>query len=95
MAYCGPRGIPHSEFLQWRTTDRDKALTWFLRDREACPSCGIRGSELDPKQGGSRDAYRAEIVECLGCVERERALDAPELKKQRGLSVSLVRNKGV
>lgn len=93
MAYCGPRGIPHSQFLSWSKTDRDKALTWLLRDRSACPSCGTRPEEWDPAKGGSRDAYRADIVECRGCVERERAQDAPELKTQRGLSIALVRNR--
>jgi hypothetical protein len=95
MEYCGPRGIPHSQFLDWRDSDRSKAIWWSVRQRAACPSCGTRAEEWDPAKGGSRDAYRAELVECPGCVERERAQDAPELKRQRGLSVSLVRNRGV
>lgn len=94
MAYCGPRGLPHSEFLGWSAADRDKAIWWHMRDRAACPSCGTRPEEWDPGRGGSRDAYRADLHECPGCVERERAQDAPELKEQRGLSVVLVRNVG-
>lgn len=93
MAVCADYGIRHSEFLGWPATDRDKAIWWSLRRQAACPACGTRPEEWDPKRGGSRDAYRAEITECLGCVERERAQDAPEMKKRRGLSVGLTRNR--
>lgn len=95
MAVCAAYGIPHSQFLAWRQTDRDKSIWWEIRQRSTCPSCGTRAEEWDPRQGGSRDAYRADFRECAGCVEKERASDAPELKEQRGLSVILVKNKGV
>ena len=95
MEYCGPRGIPHDVFLTWRKTSRDKALAWLLRHRATHPPCGTRPEEWDPKQGGSRDAYRAELQECLGCVEIERAQYAPELKNQRGMNVVLIKNQGV
>lgn len=93
MAYCGPRGIPHSAFLSWSKADRDKALTWLARDMAACPACGTRDAEWDPKRGGSRDAYRIEFHECPGCVEKERAQEAPELKEQRGVRPVLVKNR--
>lgn len=95
MAVCSAYGIPHSEFLSWRPTDRDKAVWWELRQRSTCQSCGTRQEEWDPDRGGSRDAYRADLHQCAGCVERQRAEDAPDLKEQRGMSVILIRNRGV
>lgn len=86
--------VRHSEFLSWDKLDRDKAIVHYIRKRETC-TCGTRPDEWDPKRGGSRDAYRADFAECPGCVERERASEAPELKEQRGLRVVLIRNRGV
>lgn len=91
MAYCGPRGIPHSFFLGgphgWTGDDRDKALAWQEMDRQTCRGCGTRPEEWDPKQGGDRKAYVAEVRVCPGCEVRERgevALNDPATKSQRG-----------
>jgi hypothetical protein len=67
MAYCGPRALPHSEFLAWRRSDRDKALWWVIHERQRCQSCGTRPEEWNPKQGGDLHAYTAEAVHCRGC----------------------------
>lgn len=92
MAYCAPRGIPHSRFLAWDPDDRDKAVAWMVRQSDTCPGCGTRGDEWDPARGGDRFAYEARIRQCPGCVELERAQDAPEMRQGRGMRVDLVRN---
>lgn len=75
MAYCGPRGLPHSFFLGgphlWTQADRDKALAWQELDRQTCKGCGTRPEEWDPEQGGSRDAWEYVIDVCPGCERRE------------------------
>lgn len=73
LAYCVPLGLPHSEFLAWSADDQDKALA-FLSDRsERCQDCGTKPAEWDPAQGGSRTAYVAEPIRCLGCETRAQA----------------------
>lgn len=72
MAYCGPRGIPHSHFLGgplvWTASDRDKALAWQRRENSRCPSCGTREDEWDRDE----DAYHAVMLRCPGCEQRQR-----------------------
>lgn len=75
-------------------SDRDKALWWHIRQREACPGCGTRADEWNEAKGGNRFAYEAKITQCSGCVERERTQETREVKEQRGMHVVLVRNKG-
>lgn len=85
--------IPHSEFLSWSASDRNKAVWQFLRQRKKCRRCLTRAEEWDPEQGGHRRAYRAEIRQCEGCVVLERAESAPEFKSTtRGLYAALVLN---
>ncbi|MGH3097892.1 MAG: hypothetical protein ACRDMV_18070 [Streptosporangiales bacterium] len=67
MAVCAEYRIPHSRFLGWEASDRDKAIWWHIRQREACPSCGTRRDEWDPKKGGRTDAYVASARRCHGC----------------------------
>lgn len=67
MDYCGPIGLRHSEFLSWDRDDRDKAIVWAMRRRQACGSCGTRPDEWNPDLGGSNTAYVAEIRSCRGC----------------------------
>lgn len=40
MAYCGPHGIPYTEFLQWDDLSRDAALAWKADHDQRCSSCG-------------------------------------------------------
>lgn len=67
MRVCAAYGIPHSEFLSWSKTDRDKALWWDIRQRETCQSCGTRAEEWteDPQ------AYTWKVDSCPGCEVRE------------------------
>jgi len=100
MAYCGPRGIPHSHFLggplHWTAADRDKAIWWQLRQADTCPSCGTRGEEWDEARGGSRNAYVPELARCRGCEVTGRTEETREFKDGgRGLRVSLRRRRGV
>lgn len=94
LDYCCPRGIPHSEFLGWSTSDRDKAIWWLLRERETCPSCGTRPEEWLESKGGHRHAYIGQVHECEGCIVRARTEEAPEMKQGRpeARRVVLVRN---
>lgn len=74
MAYCGPRGIPHGQFLAWEPDDQDKALAWVLLDRAVCPGCGTFPDEwVDPMTGRTvpDPPYVPELVRCYGCAERE------------------------
>lgn len=92
MAVCADYHIPHSEFLGWARSDRDKAVWWYTRQRETC-SCGTRPDEWNEEKGGHRVAYVAKIRQCPGCVETERTREAREVKDNRGMHVDLVRNK--
>lgn len=67
LAYCVPKGIPHSAFLAWPVDDQDKALAWLAEQSLYCPRCHTREDEWDPKQGGDRTAYVAEPHRCPGC----------------------------
>jgi hypothetical protein len=91
MAYCGPRGLAHSQFLggpaRWTDEDREKALAWAELDRQTCNRCGTRDEEWDPARGGHRRAYTFEPDICPGCEPRERAeeqLNGPDWQSQRG-----------
>jgi hypothetical protein len=91
MAYCGPRGIPLSEFMGWSDRDQDEALAWQAWESRRCPECGTHPEDWDERQGGSRYAHHAEIFTCQGCVEKERMQDSPQVKNTpgRGIHVRL------
>lgn len=85
LGVCHHYRVPHSEFLRWPDSDRDKAIWIWLRERSACSSCGTRPDEWEPAKGGHRRAYRADLEICRGC----QALDARSkalTEKQRGES---------
>ncbi len=67
---CAEYGIPHSRFLAWPASDRDKAIWMHLRHRQECPGCGTRPDEWDPSRGGRLDAYTAAPVRCRGCAKK-------------------------
>lgn len=92
MDYCTPRGIPHSEFLRWRSDDRAKALAWQLRQAQTCGGCGTRPEEWQESQGGHRYAYRAEHVRCRGCEVRAQGESSLPKNAGRGIHVVLRRN---
>lgn len=45
MAYCGPVGLPYSEFREWSDLDQSAALAWRLRENQRCGACGTVPSE--------------------------------------------------
>ena len=45
MAYCGPRGIPLSQFLSWDRADQDAALGWSGYEARRCQRCGWHPDE--------------------------------------------------
>lgn len=75
MAYCGPRGIPLTTFLDWPEQDQDAALVWQAHEGRRCPSCHTHPDDWTPGKGGRRDAYRAEVIVCPGCRELDAAKD--------------------
>lgn len=90
LAVCADYRIPHSEFLAWRSTDRDKAIWWLTRQRAACPACGTRPEEWDPEQGGHRRAYIARKHRCYGCEARQQVEASIDPEKEgRGVHVVL------
>lgn len=80
MAYCGPRGIPLSVFLEWDPDDQDAALLWQARESARCPSCRTHPDDWDPDAGGRRDAFHAEIEVCPGCRGLDAVRDATDPK---------------
>ena len=52
LDYCAPRGIPHSDFLNWEQDDQDKALAWQVDEADKCPGCGTRSYEADDYEVG-------------------------------------------
>lgn len=90
MAYCGPRGIPLSKFLQWSPDDQQAALAWQADQDERCPHCGTADWEWEE----NRDAYSTEVRVCRGCHRRgmEERSQQKNAEEMPGLQVHLVRN---
>lgn len=79
MAYCGPRGIPHSQFLRWSDADRAAAMAWQQDQAERCPSCRVHPKDTARGQAG----FHAEAVQCLTCRQLDEARAAvPSAVKQ-------------
>ena len=93
MSYCGPLGLPHSQFLSWDADDRDKAIVWALQRAQACPSCGTSPDEWDPALGGHDRAYVTELHQCWGCHTKAEAEKRHKTRMdQPGVHVVLVPN---
>lgn len=76
MAYCGPRGIPLSVFLEWDAADQDAALAWSSSEAQKCPGCGTHPEDWrDDDQ-----AFHAHNIMCPGCARRAVAGKADEMK---------------
>lgn len=84
----------HSEFLALPQDDRDKAIWQFLRERKPCPHCGTSSEEWYDEDGNRKQAYVAELVECEGCVVKQRGEKEfeVELREFRGTHIGLTRN---
>lgn len=81
MDYCGPAGIPHSQFLGglglWDDHDRELALAWDLRRRATCTGCHTRRDQwLDDEGRVDPHAMDVDWEECPGCYRLSRAKKA-------------------
>lgn len=96
MAYCAPKGIPHSVFLSWPDADQDKALEFQALEANRCPFCGSEDADwIDPetKRLLPKPKYRTSTRRCYGCVEIEGARkEVP--KEDHSTYVSLVVDDG-
>lgn len=88
MAYCGPRGIPLSTFLNWPVDDQAAAISWMVEDRLRCPNCGTAEWEWEADLG----AYQPEARVCMGCqlLGSERKATEQNAEHMPGLHVRLV-----
>lgn len=89
MSYCGPHGIPHSEFLNWSDQDKGKALAWMVEDRQRCDMCGTAQWEWEE----NRHAYHAREEICPGCERKEYANSDEGGKRHPGKYTVLVPNR--
>lgn len=71
MAYCGPRGIPLSTFLEWDKADQDAALSWQAYEARRCPGCGTHPDE-GPKH------YHVDV--CATCVQLDKKSKSDDAK---------------
>lgn len=67
MEYCGERGLPHSQFLEWDEEDRAKVLAWVYENSLRCPSCGTAEWEWEQ----NKFAYHPVERICRGCELKE------------------------
>jgi hypothetical protein len=80
MAYCGPRGIPLTEFLRWESRDQEAALAWSAFEGHRCKSCGTHPDEW----AADKLAYHAHLTECRGCKQLQRLRNTKEAKEGDG-----------
>lgn len=93
MAYCGPRGIPLSQFLSWPVDDQAAALLWQAEENLRCRECGTAEWEWME----NLDAYEAKASTCPGC--QKIAIEKKQWEKtaehQPGIKVRLVAREAV
>lgn len=63
LSLCHEWGIPHSEFLNWSTEDRSKAIAFFYEKNERCDLCGTAEWEWQE----DKRAYAPVEEFCMGC----------------------------
>ncbi|WP_402465800.1 hypothetical protein [Isoptericola aurantiacus] len=71
MAYCGPKGLPLSEFLSWDQADQDAALSWQAYEARRCSGCGTHPDE-GPKH------FHVDV--CATCVQLEKVSRSEDAK---------------
>lgn len=77
--------------MRWTPLDRAKAEEYAAWKAAACPGCGTREDEWDPKRGGHRFAFVASTHRCPGCELKEMERDQiPENTK--GIKIGLIPN---
>jgi len=91
MSVCADYKIPHSEFLSWIDSDRDKAVWWHIRQAEKCPSCGTREGDW----AKDHNAFIGDLKRCRGCEIRERTQESVTDADGRGVHVVLKRREDV
>lgn len=104
MAYCGPKGIPHSVFLgrapapgepAWLPEDMVKALEWQAWEAARCSGCGVHPHDWQDATGRELPdiPFEAEPVYCAVCHIREDAqADLPsDPEEKRGRTIGLRR----
>lgn len=69
MGYCGPRGIPLSQFLSWDQADQDAALAWAGHESRRCSSCGHH-PDVDDR------TVHTHVDVCPGCARTAMASKA-------------------
>lgn len=85
LAYCAPRGIPHSMFLSWPGRDQDLAITWAEAQADRCPGCGVPSSDMtDP------GAWRPRVRPCLHCESTAQARDSIPPEHQSRVQIDLI-----
>ena len=92
MAYCGPRGIPLSKFLNWPADDQAAALSWQAEEWSRCSRCGTAEWEWEEQL----DAYMAKAKVCPGCnaIGLESKAWEKSAEHMPGLQIRLVRTGG-
>lgn len=96
LAYCVPLGLPHSEFLGWDETDRDKAIAWLAEQRETCDRCGTRESDwVHDGKALTPPKWDVDTYRCPGCAQIDRlARSIPDEADRAGLSIRIVPRRG-
>jgi predicted Fe-S protein YdhL (DUF1289 family) len=88
--------IPHSHFLggpnTWTDLDRAKVRAYLAWKSEVCSGCGTHAAEWDPRRGGDRNAYIADLTYCPGCsrLHESREQEVDDEARARGVHQVLV-----
>lgn len=71
MDYCGPRALPHSQFLRWSRDDQDKAIAWMQHTQAKCPNCGTFPEDWLTSEGRMKipPPFEAHDRTCYGCQQ--------------------------
>ena len=91
LAYCVPRGIPHSFFLggpnEWTAEDRGKVHSYRIRENERCLQCGqFSGDWQDPETLRPLDDPPAEPIfyycePCMVAADKKEELPEDDPRK--------------
>jgi hypothetical protein len=66
MSFCNDKGIPHSQFLDWDTEDRSKAIAFLEEASLRCSMCGTAPWEWEQ----NKFAFTAVDEFCQGCYQK-------------------------
>jgi hypothetical protein len=83
MDYCGPLGLPHSQFKSWDPLDQAKALAWQKRQSEI-HSCGVHPDVWDPERGGDPGGLRLVSKVCGACELAEMGREVYQKQRAAG-----------